>query len=75
MTKLKEKMKKDDIRKAREFFENIVKIYGENYLYKAIYGELPTDEDSEARVRKMTTMYEAAKPLKDEIEKFIKKQK
>ena len=65
---------KDNIRKARDFFENIVKIYGENRLYKAFYGELPTDRDSEKRIRKMTMIYEEAKPLKDEIEKLINKQ-
>jgi len=66
--------KKDGLRKAREFFENIVKIYGENQLYKAMYGEIPTDLDSEDRIRTMQGMYEDAKPLKDEIEKFIRKQ-
>jgi hypothetical protein len=44
---------KDELTKAKEFFENIVKVYGENQLYKALYGELPTDDDSMERIKKI----------------------
>lgn len=65
------KSKKDEIKKARDFFENIVKIYGENQLYRVMYGELPIDDDTEERIRKMRMLYEEAEPLKKEIYKHI----
>jgi hypothetical protein len=72
-TNNKKLTKDDDIRKARDFFANIVKIYGENQLYKSLYGELPIDEDSEERIRKQVQMLEDAKPLKDIIAEHIRR--
>jgi hypothetical protein len=64
-------MGKDTITTAKEFFEETIKILGENQLYKLIYGELPVDEDSAERIRKSLQMYDKAKPLLDELGGFF----
>lgn len=63
--------KKDDIQLAREFFENLVKILGENELYRMLYGELPIDNESEDRARFSMEAYQETKPLREMLEKLV----
>ena len=65
------KKKKDDLTKAREFFETIIRVFGENQLYRTMFGELPVDDETEAKIRKLQKMEVGARPLKDIINKFI----
>ena len=66
---------KNDIGNARQFFEYFVKIAGQLELYKILFGELPTDKDSANRLVKMQQSYDDLKPLREDIEKIIRKRK
>jgi len=68
-------MKREDtVRKAREFFETVVRIYGENQLYKAIFGELPIDENSEKRIKRLKEMNKNAQSFLSLLGEYVGKE-
>jgi len=67
-------MGKDVIDSAQEFFEFVIKIFGENMLYRTIYGELPTDTITSEGIRESMGKYDRAEPLLKDLANMFEAQ-
>ncbi len=69
----KENMKTQAIDNAKKFFEKYITIAGELELYKILFGELPTTDDTMARIKEYQRMARDSEPLMKELNKYFEK--